>query len=756
MSSTTRDRTGEPVAFPESTPRLEDTPRSEGGTTPAGAGTSAKGAARLREDETRPRGLAPVGQPQPTVTLVEGSSFCVSDHAGEIEPHRADGLFVRDTRVVSRWQLRIDGAPVEPLTVIPAEPFECVFVGRAATRPGHPEPTIVVERSRFVGQGMREDLTLRNFGSEAAGVDVSLAVDADFADLFHVKEHRSAHPHPVGHRHVGSDLVYWIEGSTESRGVRVSAPGAHAVSHALEFRVVVPPQSSWSTTIEVLPSLGGHELEAAFPADRPVESAAPAERMRGWHDATPTAEVENTVLANALAVSERDLGALRIKDPEHPEDDVVAAGAPWFMALFGRDSLITSWMMLPFAPRLAVGTLRTLARLQGTRSDPRTDEQPGRILHEVRLGADLSLALGGESVYYGSIDSTPLFVMLAGRALRWGVPAEELAELRPAIERALAWIEEHGDRDGDGFVEYERGTDRGLANQGWKDSLDSIAFRDGTWARTPIALAEVQGYCHAAYLAGADLAEAWGEPGDAIRWRERAAELKRRFHEAFWMPDEGFYALALDRDKRQVDVVSSNIGHCLWTGIVDESVADRVVDRLLAPDMFSGFGIRTLSTTSRAFNPASYHNGSVWPHDSVLGAAGMARYGRRDAAMRVVGGLLDALEAFGGRLPELFCGFDRADKPVPVPYPTSCSPQAWAAATPFEMLRIALGLAADLPRGVVTARPTPPLIGGVHLAGLPLGLHRLTIEADPDRVDVAGLPEAVAGPSPAPARGRVD
>lgn len=675
----------------------------------------------------------------PHVTLVEGSSFCVSDHAGTIEPGGVHGLFVRDTRVLSRWKLYVDGYPVEPLTVVSEEPFSCRFLGRCAPRPGLPDATLITEVRRYVGQGMREDITLHNHGAEAAGVEIHLEADADFADLFEVKDRRGGGRRVVGRRVVGSDIVYWLEHTPNQRGVRVSAPGAQINPDGITFRAVVPPHGSWSTTVEVLPSVGGQEIAAVFPTDRPVETAAPAERMRDWTAAAPEIDVGHPGLASALRISRRDLGALRITDADHPDDDVVAAGAPWFMALFGRDSLLTSAMLLPYMPELALGTLRTLARLQGTREDAMTEEQPGKILHEVRLGADLSLALGGDSVYYGSIDSTPLFVMLVGQALRWGVPIEKLRELVPAVDRAINWIEVYGDRDGDGFVEYQRSTDRGLLNQGWKDSFDSIAFADGRPARTPIALAEVQGYVYAAYLARADLAEALGE--DGTPWRDKAADLKRRFHEAFWLPSLGFYALALDGDKRPVDVRTSNIGHCLWTGIVDDSVAEQVVQHLLSPAMFTGFGLRTLSSDATSYNPVSYHNGSVWPHDTVIGASGIARYGFRAEAERVLAGLLDAAEAFGGRLPELFCGFDRADVPVPVPYPTSCSPQAWAAAVPFEVLRLVVGLDAHVPQGLLTATRAMPLAGHADIDGLRLGDRTVTLHADASDVRVEGWPQ---------------
>lgn len=681
---------------------------------------------------------------QSAVTLVEGSTFCVSGHDGDIDPLRPDGLFVQDTRVISRWHLRLDGLPIEPLGVVAAEPYESVFVGRAAPRAGHSEGTVIVERHRMVGQGMREDIRLRNYGIEPAGVDLTLIAEADFADLFLVKEHRLARVPPAGHHHVGSDLIYWLDSPGAERGIRISAPGAVSSPHTLTFRVVVPARGDWRTTIEAVPSAQGVDLEGLYPVDRPVAETAPARRMRDWRDETPRTVTSNRVLAEALRTSERDLGALRIQDPEHPEDEVVAAGAPWFMALFGRDSLLTGWMMLPFAPRLSLGTLRSLARLQGVRWDARTEEQPGRILHEVRLGADLSLVLGGASVYYGSIDSTPLFVMLVGRALRWGMSARELAGFRPAIERALDWLVTYGDRDGDGFVEYQRSSDRGLLNQGWKDSSDGVSFHSGATARPPIAVAEVQGYAYGAMRAGADLLRAWGDVAAALRWDERAEELRARFDEAFWMPTENTYALALDGDKHQVDAVASNVGHCLWSGIVPPSRADAVIDRLIAPDMFTGFGIRTLSTRSGAYNPVSYHNGSVWPHDTVLAAAGMAAYGRRDAAATVIEGLLAALEAHGGRLPELFCGFSRAEKPVPVGYPASCSPQAWAAATPFEMLRIAVGLDLDVPHGIAQVVPTPAVIGSVRIEHLPAGPARLDVRADSRHAAIVGLGSAPA------------
>ena len=684
------------------------------------------------------------GPLEPVTTLVAGTTFCVCAGNGDLDTGTAEGLFVRDTRVLSTWRLTLDGHPVQALTALPAEPYEATYVGRVAGRGGG-EPTLVVERRRLVGDGMREDVTVRNYGTEDAGAQLSLEVDVDFADLFEVKEGVTRASVDVRHRVDDSALTYWTTGGDTGsrRGVRVRWAGALAGYHTLTQRVVIPAQGVWTVPVEVVASVDEEELEPPFPADRPVEAAHPSQRMRVWRASAPRFQVGHPGLHRALGRTELDLGALRIADPEHPEDDVVAAGAPWFMALFGRDSLLTAWMAAPFAPRLALGTLRTLARFQGRAEDPLTEEQPGKILHEVRLGADLSLALGGDSVYYGSIDATPLFVMLLDRVLRWGAPRPEVAALLPAVDRALAWIEEYGDRDGDGFVEYRRRTDRGLINQGWKDSHDSIRWADGRLATGPIALAEVQGYVYAAYRARAHLARVLHTGDDPARWLARADRLRVAFGDAFWLPDRRCFALALDGHKQPVDAVASNQGHCLWTGIVTEDRARDVARTLLDPGSFTGFGVRTLDARMRAYNPVSYHNGSVWPHDSTLAAAGLARFGYRDLLDRLVGGLADAAGLFNGRLPELFCGFDRTDKPWPVPYPNSCSPQAWATAAPYELVRASLSLDACLPHGTVHAGPALPVLGPVRIEGLPLGEARVLVEADADGVRFEGLPSDV-------------
>ena len=686
--------------------------------------------------------------PSGDVTIVEGYAFCVSDRAGDIAAARPQGIFFLDTRIVSTWRLTVDGAPLEPLATLPVEPFSVTFVGRAAARAGHADSTLVVTRRRFVANGLREDLAIHNHGQEPAGCSVVLQVDADFADLFDVKDGKSTPPNEVQRLAGVAEVTLSVEAAGHRRGVRIRAEGAVATPDGLGFTLVIPAQTSWTATVEVLPSAEGHEYASSFPLDHPVEYAQPSLRLADLRVASPRVTTASPALRVALQRSVKDLGALRIADPGRPGSEVVAAGAPWFMALFGRDALLTSWLALPFDPHLVSGTLHTLATYQGRRVDLMSEEEPGKILHEVRLGVDPARALGASSVYYGSVDSTPLYVVLLDEAVRWGLPLETARALLPVADAALDWVTGYGDLDGDGFVEYQRKTDRGLVNQGWKDSTDAIAFSDGHPVRGPIALCEVQAYVHAAFQARAHLAQIFDEPDVASRWQAKAADLRQAFDAAFWMPDKGHYALALDGNKRQADVLSSNIGHCLWGGIALPERVDELAGHLLGPALFSGWGIRTLADTMPTYNPVSYHNGSVWPHDSVLTAIGLARYGRHDDSARVARGLVAASVAFNGRLPELFCGFDRAVHPMPIPYPTSCSPQAWAAATPIGLVRSTLDLRVCAPHGHLSAEPhLPPAWGDLAVDGLPVGDHRVRVQSTGDPV-VGAPPELTADPKP--------
>ncbi|KAE8763905.1 amylo-alpha-1,6-glucosidase [Georgenia thermotolerans] len=698
---------------------------------------------------------APSGVTAGAVTLIEGSSFCISDAAGDISPGGVQGLFVRDTRVLSRWELRVDGEPVEPLTVFAEETYQATYVGRARPRAGLADSTLLVERHRFVSAGMREDLVVRNLGRETAAFAMTVHVGADFGDLFEVKQGNvtSRGDHRISFDEHELRLARRWQGHT--REVVVSASDARVAADTLTFRVVVPPRGIWRTSVYLNPVDDGEVTPIAFPADQPMEVTGPQVRRSAWRHETPSLSLPDPVLTDVLRTSSRDLESLRIDDPAHPDSVAVAAGAPWFMALFGRDSILTAMMTLAINPSLALGTAEALARHQGTKVDAVTEEQPGRIPHELRFGVDAEDALGG-NVYYGTADATPLFVMLVGDLARWGADPARVRALLPHVDRALEWIETYGDADGDGFVEYQRTTDRGLVNQGWKDSFDGITDASGRIPEGPIALVEVQAYVYGAYLARALLAEALERDADAAaRYRERAARLRERFEAAFWLPERGWYALGLDGAKRPVDSLASNMGHALWTGIVPPERARQVADHLLSPEMFSGWGVRTLATTMGAYNPMSYHNGSVWPHDNAIIAAGLRRYGLVEHATAVARAVLDTAAELGGRLPELLCGFDRAEYPRPVPYPAACSPQAWASAAPLELMRVMLGVEPCLPHHRLALDPVlPAAVQPLSLRGIPFAGGEVDLAVRDDVATVTGLPDGLTvGPGTCPCHG---
>ena len=461
-------------------------------------------------------------------------------------------------------------------------------------------------------------------------------------------------------------------------------------------------QSEWTTCIDVMTAVDGTDSEPegvrhphGDEQARPQMSAS----LEEWIGEAPSLASSWSPLEQIYLRSLVDLAALRYFPATHPEEAVPAAGLPWFMTLFGRDSIITSFQALPFRPELASSTLRVLGNRQGNREDAFRDEEPGKILHEMRQGELTAFEERPHSPYYGSADSTPLYLILLDEYERWTEDRVLVRELEETARRALAWIDEHGDRDGDGYVEYERrNAESGLENQCWKDSWNSILWPDGSLAALPRATCEIQGYVYDAKVRCARLArDVWGDDELAERLDSEAAELKRRFNEDFWIEDAGFYALALDGDKKPVDTLTSNIGHLLWSGIADEDKAARCVEHLMGDRLFSGWGIRTMATEQGGYNPIGYHTGTVWPHDNAIIALGLARYGYRQEASRIAFGLLWAAGLyFHDRLPEAFAGYKRERTHFPVEYPTACSPQAWAAGAPLVFLRTMLGLE---PRG---------------------------------------------------------
>ena len=679
------------------------------------------------------------------VTLVEGSAFVISGRSGDMSPTLPQGLFFRDTRFLSRLELRVNGQPAEALEAEALDPFSATFALRSRPRPGRADSPLLLFRHRYVGRGMREDIVIRNYGDEPAFCSLELLFDTDFADLFHVKEGRIDPDVTPALEADGQDMVFRYQRGLTKRGLRISfSQPVQLAANLATFEVIVPAQERWTTCMELAPIIDNDEIEPRHLCGQPVDHATPRARLAKWRSQVPAVDTDYPHLKGIVTRSAEDLGALRIFDPDYPERAVVAAGAPWFMTLFGRDSLLTSWMALLVDPDLALGVLQTLARFQGREVDARTDEEPGKILHEMRFGGAASLSLGGGQVYYGTADATPLFVMLLGELRRWGLAPELVDSLLPHADRALDWVDEHGDRDGDGYVEYQRGSDRGLLNQGWKDSWDGVRFHDGRLARPPIALCEVQAYVYAAYLARAYFALEADDLDTFHRFRAKATDLKAAFNRDFWVEERGWFAMGLDGDKNQIDALASNMGHCLWTGIVDTDKAHLVAERLMAPDMFTGWGIRTLSERAVGYNPMSYHCGSVWPHDNAIIAAGLMRYGFVDEALRVIMGLLRAAEFQGHRLPELFGGLARDDVSFPVAYPSSCSPQAWAAASPLLCLRTMLRLDPWLPHGKLWLDPVlPPDIGYLRVERIPLAGRGVTVEVTDGSTKVEGLPPDV-------------
>ncbi|GAA1032582.1 glycogen debranching N-terminal domain-containing protein [Virgisporangium ochraceum] len=601
--------------------------------------------------------------------VFDGTTFVVSDGSGDITPDRdhPTGLFHRDTRHLSRWEVRLDGRPLVALNS--ADPASFTLVEPTGTV--YRDPTLSLTRDRVVAGGLRESLRLANHGDAAVTVELSVLFEADFADLFEVKDQlRKAGR--LTSTVDGDRVVLSYRRADFHRETVVRAPGAFLTARSLTFRVPLEPTGEWTgeVRVEVGPS--------------------PAVRRPAPLTGAPRLDTDSPDLERTYRTSVADLAALTfVPLPDlDPDGAAPAAGLPWFMALFGRDSLITSYQALPFAPDLCRGTLRALAACQATTDDPFRDAEPGKIAHELRHGELTHVGDRPHSPYYGSADATPLFLVVLDEYERWTGDAATVRDLEGAARAALAWL----DRD---FVTYDsRNPVSGLPVQCWKDSPDAIVHPDGRFAPLPHATCEIQGYAYDALVRSARLARScWDDEELARSLETRARALRERFLDRFWLPDRGFYALALDGDDAPVATLTSNIGHLLWSGIVPDEHVDAVVGHLLGPDLFSGWGIRTLAAGQRPYNPMGYHRGTVWPHDTALVVAGLTRYGRRAEAARVATALLEAAPFFDFRLPEVFVGTDRGG--APVAYPTACSPQAWAAGTPLLLLRALLGLEPD-------------------------------------------------------------
>jgi glycogen debranching enzyme len=657
------------------------------------------------------------------VEILDGNTFVVSDTRGDIDASATDptGLFSFDTRFLSRWVLTVDGHRLTALSTDDLQYFETRFFLVAGTGTVYVDAKLTVIRRRAVDDGFREQLTVLNHDEQPVELAIRVDVGCDFADLFEVKD-ALAKKGNYSTRVEDGQLVLAYERDTYRRTTTVgSSEPAQVDENGLQFTLRIDPHGSWSTELHVVPAMlgpGGRKLTPMAAADGTRRDMAAD--LAGWVARAPTLTCDRDSLTATYRRSLIDLAALRFAPAIAGSRSLPAAGLPWFMTMFGRDSIFTSLQALPFTPELATTTLRVLGDWQGSRTDDFRDEDPGRILHEMRYGELTAFQERPHSPYYGNADATPLYVVLLDEYEQWTGDADLVREFEQEARAALRWIDAYADLQGNGYISYQRRNEEtGLENQCWKDSWDSISYRDGRLPGFPRATCELQGYAYDAKMRGARLArQFWNDPGYADDLERQATDLKRRFNRDFWVDDGEYFALALDADGAQVDALSSNIGHLLWSGIVDADKAPAIAEHLLGPRLFSGWGVRTLAEGEARYNPIGYHVGTIWPFDNSFIAWGLRRYGYKTEAARIAAGILDAADFYAGRLPEAFGGYARTETRYPVQYPTACSPQAWSTGAPLLFLRTMLGLE-PVGEHLVVDPALPVGIGRIELLDIP-------------------------------------
>jgi glycogen debranching enzyme len=657
-----------------------------------------------------------------TISILDGNQFVVSDRQGDLEatPTENHGLFLDDTRFLSRWTLTINGQQPRVLSVDVTSYYRVQYFLALGTGAIYIDSPLTVVRQRSVRGGFREVLVLNNNGKTPLDLDIHIEVDADFADLFEVKDKRAKKGEIS--RAVSADrltLSYQRERYRRETIVTSSTP-ADVSEGGLSYKVHLEPHVRWETVLNVVAVLRPGVDAPLTNAGSTDDWSRPelAENLNHWLDGAPKVFSSWEPLVHIYRRSLVDLAALRFRTPLLLQS-MPAAGLPWFMAMFGRDSLLTSFQALPFVPELAATTLQTLAILQARDDDPFRDAEPGKIPHELRFGEMTAFEDTPHSPYYGTADATSLFLILMEEYERWTGDKDLVKSLEREAREAMRWIDQYGDRDGDGYIEYERRNPNGLENQCWKDSGDSIVFADGTLADTPRATCELQGYAYDAKRRAARLArEVWNDPAWAIQLERQASELKRRFNEDFWLPERNCFALGLDGKKRKIDSLTSNIGHLLWSGIADAEKAKHCAAHLVGNALFSGWGVRTMAVGEGAYNPIGYHVGTVWPHDNSFIAWGLRRYGYDDEAAMIAYAMLEAAEFFDHRLPEAFSGSPREITRFPIEYPTACSPQAWASGAPLLLIRTLLGLE-SIGEHLLVDPALPAAIGRLEVLDVP-------------------------------------
>ncbi|HEV2961727.1 MAG TPA: amylo-alpha-1,6-glucosidase [Candidatus Angelobacter sp.] len=687
---------------------------------------------RIAYQDTEPRKAS-------NLTLIDGKTFLSTNASGDIMPPGAPdvGFFHDDTRFLSRLELRIGGHATGLLSSSTEQNFMSqieLTTGRSTLRDTYeiPENTIHIRREQLLSSDILYDyLTFENFNFHELELTIELAYEADYVDVFQVRgvaRQQIGHYYkPLIHR---DSLIFYYRGLDEvvrETVIHFSPHPEHIEYATARWKLTLPPFKRFQLQTTITPLTDNKRTRAGH-AEFGQSLRTRREAISKWEAHSTQFESSNRIFDQLIRTCAGDFHALQIPDGK---EHVIGAGVPWFATMFGRDSLIAAFQSLLLNPKLACETLRVLARYQGKEKNDWRDEEPGKILHEYREGEMTNSSEMPFGPYYGSVDATPLWLVLLSEAFNWTADEQLVKDMFPHARRALEWIDQYGDLDGDGFVEYLRRSPKGLANQGWKDSWDANVHRDGEIAKPPIALCEVQGYVYEAKYRMASLMRSFGDAPTADKLRREAAELVRRFEKAFWMPQQNFYAMALDRDKRQLQVISSNPGHLLFTRMVPADRARAVTQRLVQPDMFSGWGLRTMSRDERVFNPLSYHRGSVWPHDNSIAAHGMALYEFREAALQVFTGLFQsALNFRDYRLPELFCGIQRGEHDRPVQYPVSCWPQAWASGAVFLLLTSVLGIRPSAQRKELNVvSPTlPEWLDYLHIRNLQIGNSRVGLD----------------------------
>jgi glycogen debranching enzyme len=684
----------------------------------------------------------PVGRTLPpefgtgAIAVLEGVSFMYSNALGDVPADSIGGLVHADTRLLSTWVLRLNGERLLPLRSGNLEHYSAAFFVTNNELPGLPANTFGVRRLRSIDSQLRERIEVWSFARTPEHVEVRLSVGNDFADLFEIKDVIRDRSAEIVRSHAadGSALVFSYKHGdfTAQTTVEVSPPAHRLEGDELVWELELAVDATWSVDITVPFDIGPDEVVPVHTGFGEVSDSQADDATARWFAEIPALRSDSDLLGHIGEQTSKDLLALRVQTRLDGREIVLpAAGLPWFLTVFGRDTLITAYQTVSFGQQLARGALLELASLQGKECNDFKDEEPGRILHEIRQGELTRLGLKPHSPYYGTADATMLWLILLSEYWRWTGDSALVNRLAPQARAALHWIDRYGDRDGDGYVEYQTRSPQGLGNQCWRDSWDGIQFADGRLPYLPVATCELQGYVYDAKLRMAELAD--GPLSDralADRLRTEAGALKLKFNNDFWVDERGgYYAVGLDGDKQQIDSMTSNMGHLLWSGIVPADRAEIVVRHLMSDEMFSGWGVRTLSTRDGGFNPIGYHLGTVWPHDNSLIAAGLQRYGFREEANRIALAQIEAASYTGYRLPEAFSGYARSVSRFPVPYPTACSPQAWATAAPLLFVRTMLGL--DARDGALVLDPVvPDQIGRLGIRGIPAFGSRWDVDAE--------------------------